>query len=186
MGRALILINGHLTESCAEWCLFVIESFPFTRWYLWNCFDTSLLLWLMTHCRKIPVYSMRGKKDCLVFFAVANFHTKNSTDVTISARCCQNKSNPPTNQIRLLFSCGSVSGIRRLGSNVSPAGWIIADGTKSIFLILPNGSLCSHSAALLEFSHPLPPPHPTAKKTVFGTNRWLFGNKMRSSTREKF
>lgn len=121
-----------------------------------------------------------------MFFAVANFQTKNSADVTISARCCQNKSNPPTNQIRLALSCGSVSGIGRLCRGVNPDGLITADGTMSIFLILPNGSLYSHGAALLEFSYTLPPTLPTAKETMFEVNGWLFGNKMRSSTREKF
>lgn len=144
--------------------MFVIDSSPFTRWYLWNCFDTSLLLWLMTHCRKIPVYSMHENKTALVFFAVANFQTKNSADVTISARCCQNKSNPPTNQIRLALSCGSVSGIGRLCRSVSPDGLITADGTMSIFLILPNDSFYSHGAALLEFSYTLPPPYLLPKR----------------------
>lgn len=128
------------------------------------------------------MYSVCENKTVWCSLQVANFQTKNSTDVTISARCCQNKSNRATNQIRLLFSCGSAAGIRRLWNSVSPDDLIIADGTMSISLVLPNGSVCSHNAALLEFSSPLPLLH----RAMFGMNRWLFGNKMILSTREEY
>jgi hypothetical protein len=94
------------------------------------------------------VYSMCENKIVWCSLQVANFQTKNSTDVTISARCCQNKSNLATNQIRLVFSSESAAGIRRLCNSVNPDDLIIENGTMSIFLVPSNGFVCNHNAAL--------------------------------------
>lgn len=137
---------------------------PFTRWYLWDCFDTSLLLWLMTHCRKIPVYSMRENKTAwcslqwLIFKQKIQQMWQFPQDVVKIRAIRQQIQSGSRSAAGLFLVSGDSATVSAL------MAWSLQMAQCQFFSILPNDSLYGHGAALLEFSYTLPPPYLLPKR----------------------